>query len=86
MGILSGWSGDSVRARTGKEPVELHQELEIHIVALGGTAVSALDVMTVEIDTCSVKPSSALRFMHAQHGLPVRKTQTAPQSQVVKDH
>jgi hypothetical protein len=34
-----------------KEAVELHQELEVDIVALGGLAVSALDVVAVEIDT-----------------------------------
>lgn len=38
--------------RTGQEAVKLHQELEVDIVALGGSAVSALDVVAVEIDTC----------------------------------
>lgn len=51
---------------TGQEAVELHQELEVDIVALGGSAVSALDVVAVEIDTCEVKPSSAIWFKHAQ--------------------
>ena len=46
--------------RTGQEAVKLHQELEVDIVALGGLAVSALDVVAVEIDTCWVKPSSAI--------------------------
>jgi hypothetical protein len=46
--------------RTGQEAVKLHQELEVDIVALGGSAVSALDVVAVEIDTCWVKPSSAI--------------------------
>jgi hypothetical protein len=45
-----------------KEAVEFHQELEVDIVALGGTSMSALDVVTVEIDTCRVKPSSAIWF------------------------
>ena len=36
---------------TDKEPVELHQELEVDIVALGRLAVRALDVVTVQIDT-----------------------------------
>ena len=41
--------------RTRQEAVKLHQELEVDIVALGGSAVSALDVVAVEIDTCRVK-------------------------------
>lgn len=52
--------------RTSQEAVKLHQELEVDIVALGGSAVSALDVVAVEIDTCEVKPSSAFLFKHAQ--------------------
>ena len=54
------WSQDGLRTR--KEAVEFHQELEVDIVALGGTSMSALDVVTVEIDTCRVKPSSAIWF------------------------
>lgn len=46
--------------RTGQEAVKLHQEFEVDIVALGGLAVSAPHVVTVEIDTCRVKPSSAI--------------------------
>lgn len=42
--------------RTGQEAVELHQELEVDIVALGGLAVRALDVVAVEIDTWTGKP------------------------------
>lgn len=45
---------DLVEGRVGsasQEAVELHQELEVDIVALGGSAVSALDVVAVEIDT-----------------------------------
>lgn len=38
--------------RTGKEAVKLHEELEVHIVALGRLAVRGLNVVTVEIDTC----------------------------------
>jgi hypothetical protein len=49
-----------------QEAVKLHQELEVDIVALGGSAVSALNVVAVEIDTCRVKPSSAFLFKHAQ--------------------
>lgn len=37
---------------TSQEAVKLHQELEVDIVALGSTAVSALHVVAVEIDTC----------------------------------
>lgn len=36
---------------TGQEAVELHQELEVDIVALGVLAMSALDVVAVKIDT-----------------------------------
>lgn len=52
--------------RTGQEAVELHQELEVDIVTLGGSAVSALDVVAVEIDTYKVKQSSAIGLKHAQ--------------------
>lgn len=52
--------------RTSQEAVKLHQELEVDIVALGGSAVSALDVVAVEIDTCELKPWSAFLFKHAQ--------------------
>ena len=48
---------------TGQELVELHQELEVDIVAVGRLAVRALDVVAVEIDTWKrVKPSSATWF------------------------
>lgn len=36
---------------TGQEAVELHQELQVDIVALGGLAVRPLDVVAVQIDT-----------------------------------
>jgi len=35
--------------RTGKEAVELDEELEVWVVALWGLAVAALNVMVVEI-------------------------------------
>lgn len=38
--------------RTGKEAVQLHQELQVDIVALGRLAMVALDVMAIEVDTC----------------------------------
>ena len=53
----------------GQEAVKLHQELEVDIVALGGLAVSALDVVAVEIDTYRVKPSSAIDSWYAHSGL-----------------
>lgn len=34
----------------GQEPVKLHQELEVHIVALGRLAVGAAHVVTIEIN------------------------------------
>jgi len=36
---------------TDKEPVELDKELQVDIVALGGLAVGAADVVPVEIDS-----------------------------------
>lgn len=36
---------------TGQEAVELHQELEVDIVALGSLAVRAAHVVAVEINT-----------------------------------
>jgi hypothetical protein len=59
--------GDGFK-RTGQEAVELYQELEVHIVALGRLAVSRADVVAVEIDTYRRKPSSAFCFQHAQAG------------------
>lgn len=38
---------------TGKEAIQLHEKLEIDIVTLGCLAVSAPNVMSVEIDTYS---------------------------------
>jgi len=38
---------------TGKEAIQLHEKLEIDIVTLGRLAVSAPNVMSVEIDTYS---------------------------------
>lgn len=40
------------RSLTGQEAVQLHQELEVGIVALGRLAVGAAHVVAVEIDTC----------------------------------
>lgn len=49
---------------TSQEAVKLDQELQVDIVALGGLAVSALDVVAVEIDTWNFeKPPSARWFM-----------------------
>ena len=39
---------------TGQEAVELHEKLEIDIVALGRFAMGAPNVMDVQIDTYSV--------------------------------
>lgn len=41
--------------RTGKESVELHQELEVDIVTLGRLAMAAPNVVTIEVDTCQKK-------------------------------
>lgn len=45
---------------TGQEAVQLHQQLEIDIVALRRLAVRAADVMSVEIDTYSEKLAISL--------------------------
>jgi uncharacterized protein (DUF2345 family) len=37
---------------TGQEAVQLHEQLEIDIIARGRLAVRAANVMSVEIDTC----------------------------------
>lgn len=38
--------------RTGEEAVELHQEFEVNIIALGRLAMAAPNVVTIEVDTC----------------------------------
>jgi hypothetical protein len=38
---------------TGQEAVQLHEQLEVDIVTLGGLAVGVPNVMSVEIDTYS---------------------------------
>ena len=42
-----------IKLLTGQEPVKLHQELEVHIVALGRLAVGAAHVVTIEINAYS---------------------------------
>jgi hypothetical protein len=39
------------RTLTSKEPVELHQELEVDIVALGSLAMAVPHMMAIEVDT-----------------------------------
>jgi len=51
-----------------QEAVQLHQELEVDIVALRGLAMGPLDVVAVQIDTYKVKPSSAIWSKHAHCG------------------
>lgn len=48
---LSQMKASVFGVRTGKEAVELHQELEIDIVALGSLPMGVSDVMAIEIDT-----------------------------------
>lgn len=40
-----------MKQRTGKEAVELHQEVEVDIVALGSLAVGVAHMVTVQVDT-----------------------------------
>ena len=49
-----------MRQLTGQEAVKLHQELEVHIVALGSLAVRVPLVVLAQIDTCKRgRPQSA---------------------------
>lgn len=59
--------------RTGKEAVELHQELEVDIVALGSRAMAVLDVMAIEIDTWR-KAGSALLLIGYMYFLLISKS------------
>jgi hypothetical protein len=36
---------------TGEETVQLHEQLEVDIIALGSLAVAAANVVTIEVDT-----------------------------------
>ena len=47
---------------TSQEAVELHQELEVRIVALGRLAVGVAHVVAVEIDTCKETKVSSSAF------------------------
>lgn len=38
---------------TGKEAVELHKDLQVHILAFWCLAMGAAHMVTVQIDTCS---------------------------------
>lgn len=58
--------------RTGKEAVELHQELEVDIVALGRRAMVVLDVMAIEIDTWR-KGALTLLLLGNRDCLPISK-------------
>jgi len=44
---MVGWGSK----RTGQEAVQLHEQAQVDVLALGGLAVAALDVVVVEIDT-----------------------------------
>lgn len=46
-----GREGKDVSRLTSQEAVQLNQELQVDIVALGGLAVGAAHVVAVEIDT-----------------------------------
>lgn len=51
-----------VRVRTSKEAIELHQELEVDIVALGSLPMGVSDVMAIKIDTCMTVSLAILLF------------------------
>jgi hypothetical protein len=50
---LSNWDAEGWRALTGEEAVQLDEQLEVDIVALGRFAVPLTYVVLVKIDTCS---------------------------------
>jgi hypothetical protein len=62
--VGSFWGG----SHTSEEAVELHQELEVHVIAGRSLAMCALDMMAVEIDTCKSKSSSAVVPRYAHDG------------------
>ena len=51
MAVGSFWSLRLRDLRTSKEAVELHQKLEVDIVALGSFSVAAPNVVAVKVDT-----------------------------------
>lgn len=53
------------KSRTGKEAVQLHQELDVDIVALGSLAVGVPHVVLVQIDTCRANGVSQVALARA---------------------
>lgn len=51
LSLFRSWGVFSRIRRTRQEAVQLHEKLEVHIVARGSLAVRALHVVAVEIDT-----------------------------------
>ena len=60
-----------IKLLTGQEPVKLHQELEVHIVALGRLAVGAAHVVTIEINAYSEwkRKKAMVSFFMFKHAL-----------------
>jgi len=52
--------GENGRRRTSQEAVELDEQLEVDIVALGRFAVRTTHVVLVEVDTCTFGEVSAI--------------------------
>ena len=52
--------GEGGRRRTSQEAVELDEQLEVDIVALGSVAVRTTYVVLVEVDTCTIAEVSAI--------------------------
>lgn len=69
-----------MRKRTCKEAVELYQELQVDIVALGRLAVRRLDVVAVEIDTYGEAIVSP-KYSACSFGFAVSQGRGTPRSQ-----
>jgi hypothetical protein len=48
----SGWERKG--SHTSQEAVQLHQHLQVHVLALGRLAVAAAHMVTVEVDTWEI--------------------------------
>ncbi len=56
---MEDWDAEGGGARTGQEAVELDEQLEVDIFALGRFAVPLTHVVLVKIDTCEGAEQSA---------------------------
>jgi hypothetical protein len=52
IGGLEKQAHSGCRKHTGKEAIQLHQNLQIDVLALGRRAVGVPHMMAVQVDTC----------------------------------